>query len=168
MKSLEIENPMMKETYIKLLRDTLERKLQVLDQLILLTEQQDKVISAEHFDEDSFMQCIEKKEEFLGDLDKLDQGFERVYQAVSTELSTKKELFKGDIFILQELITKITDRSVSLQAMEKRNKSKLELLFSRKRKEIKSSKALGKSATNYYKTMVQQHEQKSIFYDKKQ
>ena len=75
--------------------------------------------------------------------------------------------YSVEISCMKELITKITDLSVRLQAIEKRNKEKFEAVIASKRIEIKKLRISNQTATNYYKTMAQQHESQSYFYDKK-
>ncbi len=161
------DDPVTKETYIKLLVDTLSNKLQVMDQLILLSLTQEKEISSDTFDEKYFEELMDQKSTLIEKLNQLDTGFDTIYQAVDEELKGNKAKYKDAIIVMQDLIKKITDKSVELQALEIRNRDKLEQLLSHKRKEIKSSRVLGKTATNYYKTMANQHEQKSFFYDTK-
>jgi tRNA U55 pseudouridine synthase TruB len=161
------DDPVTKETYIKLLVDTLSNKLQVIDQLIALSLTQENEITSDTFDEKYFEELMDQKSTLIEKLNQLDTGFDTIYQAVDEELKENKEKYKDAIIVMQGLIKKITDKSVELQALEIRNRDKLEQLLSQKRKEIKSSRVLGKTAANYYKTMVNQHEQKSFFYDTK-
>lgn len=164
---MDLENHNTKETYVLLMCETLRKKLDVLNQLMLLTKQQEQLISGDQFDEDQFDQIITSKEEQLETLAKLDNGFERIYDSMKEELNLNKDLYKSKISEIQKYITDITDLSINLQALEKRNKTKIELLFTTKRKEIRTSRMNGQTATNYYKTMAKQHETQAYFYDEK-
>ncbi|MDF2944215.1 MAG: hypothetical protein K0S01_3073 [Herbinix sp.] len=164
---MELENHTTKQAYIQLLADTLKKKTEVLDLLMNLSEQQDSIISSEDFDEEQFLQTITLKEEQIDSLTKLDAGFEQLYESVKVELETGRAKYTIEISALKERITEITDLSVKLQALEKRNKSKLEVLLAQKRKVIKNSRISNQTAANYYKTMAKQHEAQSVFYDKK-
>ncbi|HHV10453.1 MAG TPA: hypothetical protein GXX75_09285 [Clostridiales bacterium] len=154
-------------TYIQLLVETLEKKKDLLIWLTNVTEQQETIIAANSFDEQLFNETIEIKEEHLKNLMLLDEGFEKIYEGVKTELSVNRGLYKAEINVLKALIADVTDLSVKLQALEKRNKLKLDFLFSGKRKDIRDSRISSKTAANYYKTMAKQHENQSLFYDKK-
>ena len=156
-----------KQAYIQLLIETLEKKKKILLWLMNVTEQQEEVIAADNFDDSLFQQTLSIKEEHLSTLLMLDEGFEKVYDGVKNELISKKEKYVEEITALKGLITDLTDLSVKLQVLEKRNKSKLEFLFSQKRKGIRDSRISSKTATNYYNTMAKQQESQSIFYDKK-
>jgi hypothetical protein len=164
---MELENQTTRQTYIQLMVDTLRKKTVVLNVLMNLTQQQEYIISSDTFQEDQFLQTISQKEEQIQILTKLDIGFEQLYESVKDELVNGKERYSAELEMLKELITDITDLSVKLQALEKRNKSKMDVLFARKRKEIKNSRISNQTATNYYKTMANQHEAQSYFYDKK-
>jgi cell shape-determining protein MreC len=164
---MELENHITKQTYIQLLTEILKRKSEILKPLLVLTKAQEAVIAAEPFSEEEFLKIISAKEEQIRELSKLDAGFEQVYESVKEELSTGKEKYRNEITGLKELILTITDQSVELQTLENRNRSKLELLLSAQRKAIKQARISARTATDYYKTMVKQHEAQSFFYDKK-
>jgi hypothetical protein len=167
MNGMELENHATKQAYIQMLADTLRKKTEVLNLLINLTERQESLITSENFNEDDFLMTITWKEEQIQALAILDLGFEQLYGSVKEELLTGKAKYATEIAGLKERITNITDISVKLQALEQRNKSRLEVLLAKKRKDIKGSRISNQTATNYYKTMANQHESQSYFYDKK-
>ena len=164
---MEIEDNTTRQTYIQMLIETLEKKEQILIWLMNVTTQQEELISSDPFDQGLFEQTITIKDEHLGTLTGLDDGFEKIYNGVRTELLENKDKYVDEITALKSLIKAVTDLSVKLQALEQRNKAKLDFLFSQKRKGIKDSRISNKTATNYYKTMTKQHEVDSVFYDKK-
>ncbi|MDF2511436.1 MAG: hypothetical protein K0S04_1302 [Herbinix sp.] len=164
---MDIEGNNAGYTYIQLLTDTLDKKKKILIWLTNVTEQQETVIAADIFDEQLFNQTIEIKEGHLKNLTLLDEGFEKIYEGVKTELAINKLVYKDEISQLKALIVDITDLSVRLQAMEKRNRTKLEFILLQKRKDIRESRLSGKSVASYYKTMAKQQENPSLFYDKR-
>lgn len=156
-----------KKTYIGLLAEVLKKKSEVLNNLISLTQQQEHLIAEDDFDDDQFLELVSNKEKEIQALNQLDTGFDRMYEGVKEELSINKELYKKEITELKRYISDITDASVQLQTMEQRNKAKIELLFSQKRKNIKMGRMSNRSVANYYKAMSQQQDGQSYFYDKK-
>lgn len=162
-----LENQTTKQTYIGLLAEILKKKIEVLKLLMDLSVQQEQILTAEAFDEDLFLTTIDQKDEQINRLNTLDEGFDKIYNGVKEELSVDKVSYTSEILLMKDLITEITDMSVKLQAIEKRNKEKLEKVLVEKRKEIKNFRVSNQTATNYYKTMAQQHEAQSYFYDKK-
>ena len=162
-----MESSKITETYIKLLQDALDRKLLVIRELLELSQQQNDCLKKEIFDEEQFDELMNQKEILLEELNQLDSGFERAYELVRREVADHKNRYKNEIAALQGTIRKITDISVNIQAIEKRNKDAMVVVLSKKRKEIKNSKAQNQAVANYYKTMANQHEIQSFFYDKK-
>lgn len=163
---MDLENGA-RQTYIQLLTDVLDKKKEALERLLRLTQQQEEMILSDTFEEELFLQSIQLKEEKLEDVSRLDTGFEQLYESVKEELVGNKDKYITEITFLKEQITLITDLSVKIQALEKRNKTKLEALFAKKRRDIKNSRISSQTATNYYKTMAKQHEAGPYFYDKK-
>jgi hypothetical protein len=167
MTGMDLDNHDTKQVYIQLLTEVLQKKIEVFHKLLDLTLRQENIIGAEPFTEDEFLQTISKKETQINDLSKLDSGFEKLYNSVKEELSLNKDKYKNEISLLKDQISAITELSVKIQATEKRNKTKLEAVLARKRKDIKTARISSQTATNYYKTMANQHEAQSFFYDKK-
>jgi len=156
-----------KRTYIQLLIDSLEEKQNVLDKLMKITRQQQDMIDSDSFNEDDFMQTISLKEEHINKLSELDKGFEMVYDRIRDELNDNHKKYAPEIMSLKELVTRVTEQSVKLQALEQSNKPKLEALLSRKRKHIKNARLSNETVANYYKNMSGAKESRSYFYDKK-
>ena len=156
-----------KQTYIQLLVDTLVRKHEVLSELMQITEKQQSIINNDSFDEDEFLKTISLKEEQINSLSELDRGFELIYDRSRDELNANRKEYASQITSLKELVTAVTDLSVKLQALEKRNRTKLETLLTNKRKNIKNSRLSNETVTSYYKNMSSKPEAQSYFYDKK-
>ena len=164
---MDLEEGAAKQAYMQMLLDTLNKKKNILKFLMNVTEQQEELIAAESFDDSLFEQTITIKEEHLKTLTILDKGFEKLYDGIKNELMIEKYKYKDEILQLKELIIELTDISVKLQAVEKRNKTKIDFVFSQKRKAIKNSRISSRTVSNYYKNMAKQNEEQSIFYDKK-
>jgi midasin (ATPase involved in ribosome maturation) len=162
-----MEHENQKDTYMALLEASLIKKSDTLDQLILLSKEQEIEISQETMNEDHFEEIFQKKDELIETILKLDDGFEQVYLRIKEELNNHPGSYQKEIGRLTGLIAEITDKGVTLQAIELRNKTNLELYLQRKRKGIRDSKVSMKSANNYYKNMANQNQQESYFFDKK-
>ena len=164
---MELDRNQTNQTYIRLLIDSSNRKQGILKELMLITEQQEMLLKQEDFEEDLFSLTIEQKEALLIRLNELDSGFEQIYSNVKEELKDNRFRYEIEIKTIQEQITAITDTSVRLQALEQRNKLRLEAVLAAKRKDIRSSKVSSQTAAKYYKTMTNQNEVQALFYDKK-
>lgn len=155
------------QTYIDVLKDSLGKKVIVLEKLLEKTILQENIISTSPFNSEEFDQAYEDKEALILQLSELDEGFERIYDHVKDILSNNKLEHKDDIIQLQNLIRQITDKSTELQSIEIRNKKKLDVIFTNRKKEIKDYKINSQTASSYYKNMADQHQGQSYFYDKK-
>ncbi len=164
---MELESQNTRQTYIQMLSDVLKKKLEILNELMNLTMTQEEILKQEAFDENAFSNTIESKGEKLEALSKLDIGFEQIYDSVREELAAQKAKYYHEITQMQNYITSITDYSVKLQALENRNKSRLEQILTQKRRDINKSRLNSQTVAKYYKTMANQSDVSSYFYDKK-
>lgn len=164
---MELENQGARQTYIHLMIVTLQKKVEVLKRLTDLTQQQSEIITNDKFSEDEFLGIITLKDEQLKVLTDLDSGFGSLYESVKEVISKEKNDYVNQITEMQNLIRNITDLSMQLQAMERRNKSKIEVLFAEKRKSLKNARLNNQTVVNYYKAMNNQYDNQSFFYDKK-
>lgn len=155
------------KTYVHILESTLSRKNNLLDELIAVTFRQEECINTKPFDMEPFEQSLFEKETMIEQLNQLDEGFEKVYDRVGSQLNDNKNQFAEEILSLKELIRQVTEKSIKLQALEMQNKNKLDSVFSIKKKEIKDYKMSRQMANNYYKNTANQHNGESFFLDKK-
>lgn len=153
--------------YINILKDTLKKKIYLLDELLEETYRQEQAISLAEADVDAFQEGIEKKEPVILQLNKLDDGFELVYEKFGAAIKENKQSYREDILELQSYIKKVMEKSTLLQGMEKSNKIKLESYLSQKKVEVRAYKVSNQAVGNYYKNMSEGYQNESIFLDKK-
>lgn len=153
--------------YIDLLKASIKKKIEILNTILTITEQQEKLISINQLDDDSFDQTLIQKEKQINDLSQVDDGFNQIYLRVKDKLAEHKHEYKEDIEELQQLVKDMTDLGVMIEAMEKRNKIKIELYFTNKRKDLKTKRLNNQTVTKYYKSMTKLNDNRSFFYDKK-
>ncbi len=151
-------------TQIKILLDSQEKKLLVLERLLVLTKQQEENLKSEEFDADKMEDCIRRKNLLINDLTKLDDGFEGIYARVGAELQKNKALFRSDIEKLKQLITEITDLSVSIQTLEESNRLKMSMVMKEQKSEIKRIKMSSKTVAAYYKNMSSQNNSSDAYF----
>lgn len=140
-------------SYIDILRQSLEKKSKVLDRIIEENKKHAKIAAAEKFDPEAFDEVFERKDELLKELEQLDRGFSTVYARVKDELINNKDAYREQIAGLQRLISEITDKSMDIQATEKRNQEALMNRMDSVKKEIYQAKNTKNIAANYYKSM---------------
>ena len=160
-----------KRVYITILSDSLEKKLDVLKKLLLVTKEQNMILSEKDIDKvdvDGFDAAVEKKEKLIGQMQELDKGFDTVYAKVGRFLLENKEEYKPEILKMQNLIRSITDIGVQLESLEQQNKTKFNTFIRNKRHAINDFKQSNRVATSYYQNISNQHrEWQSHFLDQK-
>ena len=138
--------------YLEVLIEGLRKKNKLLDQIKELNDQQAQVIrkseTLDHFDE-----IVTKKQALIDEINKVDNGFQTVYDRVRKDVEENKKQYREQILMLQELVHRATDLGIEIQAGEARNKAEIEQYFSYLHKEIHSSKRSLKAANDYYKNM---------------
>lgn len=156
------------DNYLKILEESLYKKLQVLDQIQEYNEKQKEVFQSEQITLDEFDAAIEEKSKLIEQINKLDDGFETLYANVAAELKGNREKYAGQIKILQQLVKQVTDKSMAVQAQEARNKALIENYFSKERAGIRQDRINSKAAYDYYKKLNSSAYMTSQFYDSKQ
>ncbi|RDU21897.1 flagellar export chaperone FlgN [Anaerosacchariphilus polymeriproducens] len=144
---------MVKNKYVIILIESLQKKIKVLDAIIEKNKEQKEIIKVDMMDTDQFENNIQEKAKLIDELNLLDEGFESIYNRVKEELTEKKDLYQKEIKTLQGLIGEITGKVMEIQAQEERNKSTIIQQFGKMRTKIKKSKASKNAALNYYKSM---------------
>lgn len=154
-------------TYIRMLIESQEKKLTLLDEALELDEEQIRLIQEEDPDMETLDESLEKKGKIVEELDRLDDGFESVYAKVRDELLNNKEAHRDEIKRLQELISQITEKSVKVQAAEIRGKETVERFLKKKRSALKDSRSTVRAANAYAVNMRKMNKIDSFFVDKK-
>lgn len=138
---------------LQILKDSLVKKKDILLTIEEENKNQENALKATPVSFDDFEAIVDKKSVLIDELNKLDQGFESVYDRIKDSLLANKEKFKGQIEDFKALISEITDLSVSIQAQEARNKSLVEKFFSKSRENIQSERIRAKSSYDFMNRM---------------
>ena len=143
----------MTENYLTLLEESLQKKLQVLEEIQQYNLKQQKLFQSETADMDGFDEAVEEKGKLIEKLTALDNGFESLYSKVKKELEDNRDKYQDQIKRLRKLVTEVTETSVSIQAQEARNKKLIEEYFRKERENIRTGRRSSKAALDYYKNM---------------
>lgn len=141
------------EQYLQMLAESLKKKSKLLVQLIQESEHQGEIVKAAEVDWNLFDASVEKKGEFIEELNKLDDGFETLYQRIKSGLDTDRQKYKVQIQEMQKLIADVTEKSSKLMATEERNKVLVTNRFSEEKKKLKQQRMNSKAANSYYSAM---------------
>jgi hypothetical protein len=157
----------MSKEHIIALRDSLIKKVAVLEEIEQLDRQQDEILSQTPFDPEAFDRLFTDKDVCIEKIEKLDEGFEIVYKRVESELKENPGAYSGIIKEMQDLISRITELGTSINAAEERNRNALSDAIIRERKGMAEGKRSINVAMNYYKNMNGLNTPESRFMDKK-
>lgn len=153
--------------YIQVLIESLKKKSTVLDRICELNEEQ-KLLAAEgKMELEEFGKTLDAKQDCIDELNKLDEGFELVYERVKPELVDHAENHKEEIDRLKQLIGEITDKSMRAQAEEERNRQMIAAQYANYKKEIRQYKLGRNVTTSYYNNMNKLQHVEPVFMDKK-
>lgn len=141
------------DNYLKILEDSLKKKIELLDEIIAYNKEQEKLLKNDEVSLDELDDNMLLKDELIQRLLKLDEGFELLYERIREQLLGNKSAYKNQINSLQQLICQITEKSVSIQAQEARNKKLIENFFAKEKKQLKQGRRASKAAYDYYKSM---------------
>lgn len=153
--------------YIQVLIDSSKKKVKVLEDISRLNEEQKILASGEKLDLEKLEVTLEGKQDCIDELNKLDEGFELIYERVKPEILGHASDHKEQIQELKELVALITEKSMAVQAEEERNKQAIAAHFASYKKEIRQFKASKSAASNYYKNMNNLQSLQPMFMDKK-
>lgn len=143
----------MVKQYLKMLDQSLDQKKQMLDEMIEMTATQKVSLEKDPVDWTGFDDLVGKKAEMIERLDRMDDGFESVYDRIREELVRDKEQHKEFVAEIQKKIQAVSDASATLMAAERRNKELVEVKMADEKKKLQQRKTTSKVASNYYRSM---------------
>ncbi len=160
----------MKNSYVKILIDSLKDKNELLDEVAAEDASQAEILRSEEPD----LEALQKSQERIGELavrlDKLNEGFESVYDRVRGDLQGDKDKYRDEILLMQELITDITGKAVKIEAEQNRNKAAAERAFKNKRSSLKDQRNAVQKINMYANQMhnvIPKGQMDAAFLDKK-
>lgn len=143
----------MTSSYLDILEDSLKKKKTVLESIEKYNLSQSELLKDEKFDMEQFDALVDKKDACIEELEKLDEGFETVYEQIKDDLSHNRGSYTEQIKRLQELISQVTEKSVSIQAQESRNKDMVSAYFKKERETLGQGRKSSKAAYSYYQNL---------------
>ena len=157
----------MMDTYLQMLKESLDKKIEILNQILQYEERQQEMVKQENFDYEAFDKSVNEKVVLVDQIDALDDGFEKVYDRIRSELFLHKEKYAEQIRILQNQISEITDKNVAIQAMESRIKMAVDNRVKKDRLDLQQRRNSGKAAQSYYSNMRKLNYVDAQFMDRK-
>lgn len=158
----------MTDSYLNILEESLQNKLQIMAKIQEYNLRQQEVFQAQDVNLEEYDKYVDRKSNLIDELMTLDNGFEVLYRNVEQELKGNRQKYAEQIKRLQELVTKVTEESVTIQAQEARNKKTVEGYFRKERSGLAQNRKNSKAAYDYYKSMSHSQMNSSQFLDSKQ
>ena len=139
---------------LDMLEESLVKKIEIMKKIENEnTRQKEILLNSEDVNLEAFDKTLDIKGEYIDELEKLDDGFQSLFDRVKQEVGDNKKTYADQIKRMQELIHEIMDRSASIEAAEHRNKKLAENYFSSEREKMATGKRSSAAAFNYYTTM---------------
>ena len=157
----------MTEDYLQIMIESLEKKNEVLDQVIALDKRQLSIALAQPFDVERYDKTMDEKGDLIDALNKLDEGFTSTYELVREEVQANPKTYAEKVQKMQDLIRIATEKSVTIKAQEQRGKQAMQSAVSKKHKEIRNMKVSNAAAAKYYKSMSRINDVDPQLMDKK-
>ncbi len=159
---------MSEKTYIGILIESLLEKLQVLDEVMACDREQMAIVRSEKPDLEALDRTIQRTGELAEKIERLNNGFESIYQKTRDELLNHKEEHRAEILRLQELVRQVTEKSVKVQTEQARNKNEVTGFLQGKRRELANRKKSVRAMNQYSNTMRKINRmESSVFLDSK-
>lgn len=140
----------MTENYLQIMIESLEKKNEVLDKICAINKRQLEASTQRPFDTEAYDAIMDEKGSMIDELNRLDDGFTSTYELVREEVQKNPEKYREKILFMQDLVRNAVDKSVSIEAQERRNKASMEAALSSRRREIKERRVTADAATKYY------------------
>ena len=152
--------------YLKILDESLDKKLALLKEIEDLSLSQSVMIEdgAAFEDIDANM---DDKAALIDRINKLDEGFQAMYDNIKENLEAQKEEYEDEIELIKKKISEVMSCSTQIQAIEARNKAAMEQRFAKAHKDIRSRTVHASQVQDYYKVANRQNAITPQFMDKK-
>ncbi|MBR5951821.1 MULTISPECIES: hypothetical protein [Pseudobutyrivibrio] len=140
--------------YVVMLRESLEKKADILRVLQIRNQEQAAILQDPNTTPDDLEKNMNMKSELIDRIIMLDEGFQQLFGRVKTIIEADRETYADEIRIMQELIKKVTDLTADVEASEYRNKEYAKARFANIKKEVREIKKSNDVVTSYYKNMM--------------
>jgi len=156
--------------YVQIMIESLMKKSLILDRLIQMNKNQAECVKGENFDDinwNKFNIIVSEKEAEIERIQKMDEGFQAVYDRLGEQIKANKDEYAEQIKAMQALITELEEKSVKIRTGEERNRVQIEKIIAGRKKDIKKARTSLKAATSYYSAMQKPMELGPSALDKK-
>lgn len=140
--------------YVVMLRESLEKKVDVLRVLLIRNKEQAAILQDPNTLPDDLERNMNMKAELIDRIIMLDEGFEQLFNRVKSIFDEDRDTYADEIRLMQDLIRRITDLTADVEATEYKNKEYAKTRFANIKKEAREIKKSNDVVTSYYKNMM--------------
>ena len=140
--------------YVVMLRESLEKKADVLRVLTIRNKEQEAILKDPNSTPDDLEKNMNMKSELIERIVMLDDGFEQLFNRVKDIIEADRETYADEIRLMQDLIKKVTALTADVEASEYRNKEYAKTRFANVKKELREIKKSSDVVSSYYKHMM--------------
>lgn len=144
----------MANAYVSIMIQSLKKKEGILDKIQNLNMEQKDQLEDPNLDPEDFDQVVGQKAALIDEMEQLDEGFQELFLKVREELDEKREVYKDEIRRMQDLIRRLTEKSMTIQRQEAQNKQLMEQKFTAVHRQVKEVRQSQKVVNQYYKNMM--------------
>ena len=156
----------MTDNYVLILRESLEKKVEILQHIQAENQKQKQVLADNNSDVDEFEATLDYKASLVDQVLKLDDGFDTLFARVEPEIQAHKEDYKDEIHKMQDLIRQITDLSTAIQAQERENEKLARSRFTYVKNQVQKVRKSQRAVNSYYQNMLKEGTVEPQFMDK--
>ncbi|SCZ78759.1 hypothetical protein [Pseudobutyrivibrio xylanivorans] len=154
--------------YVVMLRESLEKKVDILEVLLIRNKEQAAILQDPNTSPDDLEKNMNMKSELIDRIVMLDDGFEQLFNRVKAILDEDRATYADEIRLMQDLIRKITELTADVETTEYKNKEYAKTRFSNIKKDLREVKKSGDVVSSYYKNMMAHNKvDEPAFWDKK-
>ena len=153
---------------LSILIETLQKKEDVLRLILEKSKEQLEIVEADEFDEQAFDNCFNDKDSLLEEMNRLDEGFDGVYNRIKVELKANLDDYKPQVASLQQLIRSTMDIGSEIHLTENKVKDALPAALSERKKNLLDKRVTANNVASYYRASKMMSVQDSYFMDHKQ
>ena len=153
---------------LSILIETLQKKEEVLKEILSKSKEQLDIVKADEFDEEAFDERFNDKDVLIDELNRLDEGFDGVYNRIRSELKENLDDYKPQVASLQQLIRVTMDLGSEIHQTENKVKDALPNALSQKKRSLYDKRMTATGVANYYRASKMMDMQDPYFMDHKQ
>jgi len=140
--------------YVVMLRESLEKKADILRVLLIRNKEQAAILQDPNTSPDDLEKNMDMKSELIERIIMLDEGFEQLFNRVKKIIDEDRETYADEIRLMQDLIKQVTALTVDVEASEYKNKEYAKTRFANIKKDVREVKKSNDVVSSYYKNMM--------------